>query len=206
MLQVSQNTRAHEDNVPGNRSWKWASRGEEQFYSPVAEAVVVVESFELELGDVAAAPDTAAFVALDTLEIALVSPATVFAPAIAELGAVVALAEAGQLAADGNFTLTLCRIVVSDSISLHFIGAGKQICKNLRITQLDGDVKRFYTARSVYYQINVAFERRNLTGLVFGRALIFDTTRDTGNPSGVGAKSVQLDTLRKHRTAGLSFK
>ena len=33
---------------------------------------------------------------------------------------------------------------------LHFIGAGKQICKNLRITQLDGDIKRFYTVRSVW--------------------------------------------------------
>ena len=127
---------------------------------------MVVESPELELEDVASAPDTAPFAASDTLEIALVSPATVFVPAIAELGAAVALAEAGQLAADGNFTLTLCRIVVSDSIPLHFIGAGKQICKNLRITQLDCDIKRFYTARSAWYQVTVAFERRNLTSLV----------------------------------------
>ena len=107
---------------------------------------MVVESPELELEDVAWAPDTAPFEEPDTLEIALVSPATVFAPAMAELDAAVALAEAGQLAADGNFTLTLCRIVVSDSISLHFIGAGKHICQNLRVTQLDGDIKRFYTA------------------------------------------------------------
>ena len=96
--------------------------------------VVVVESPELELEDVASAADTAPSVALDTLEIALVSPATVFVPAMAELGATVALAEVGQLAADGNFTLTLCRIVVSDSVSLHFIGAVKHLCKHLRIT------------------------------------------------------------------------
>ena len=107
---------------------------------------MVAGSPELELEDVAWALDTASFVVPDTLETALVSPATVLAPAMAELGAAVALAEAGQLAADGNVTLTLCRIVVNDSISLHFIGAGKQICKNLRVTQLDGDIKRFYTA------------------------------------------------------------
>lgn len=95
---------------------------------------MVVGYPELELEGVAWAPDTAPFVAPDTLEIALVSPATLFAPTMAELGAAVALAEAGQLAADGNFTLTLCRTVVSNWISLHFIDAGKQICKDLRIT------------------------------------------------------------------------
>ena len=81
---------------------------------------MVAGSPELELEDVAWAPETAPFVVPDTLETALVSPATVLAPAVAELdGAAVALAEAGQLAADGNFTLTLCRIVVSNSIPLH---------------------------------------------------------------------------------------
>ena len=145
MLQVSQNTRAHKNNKPGNRNLEQTSKEEEYFYLPVAEVVVVVGSPELELEDVAWSPDTATFVAPDTLEIALVSPATVFTPTMVELGAAVALAEAGQLAADGNFTLTLCRTVVSNSISLHFIDAGKQISKDLRITQLDSDIKRFYS-------------------------------------------------------------
>ena len=144
MLQVSQKTRAHKDNGPGNRGLEQTSKGEEYFYLPVAEVVVVVRSPELELEDVAWSPDTATFVAADTLEIALVSPARVFAPAMAELGAAVALAEAGQLAADGNFTLTLCRTVISNLISLHFIDAGKQIFKDSRITQLDSDIKGFY--------------------------------------------------------------
>ena len=82
--------------------------------------MVVAESPELGLEGVASAPDTVPFVGPDTLEIALVWPATVLAPATAELGAAVALAEAGQLAADGNFTLTLCRIVVNDSIPFAF--------------------------------------------------------------------------------------
>ena len=56
-------------------------------------------------------PETALAVA------AVVPPAlaATLLPAIAELAATVALADAGQEAADGNFTLTLCRVVVSES-------------------------------------------------------------------------------------------
>ena len=55
------------------------------------------------------------------LEPVLVPLATVFPPAEAELAAAVALAEAGQDAADGNFTLTLCTVVVSKMKVLHLL-------------------------------------------------------------------------------------
>lgn len=78
-------------------------------YSPVA----VVEVPE----DVDSAPETALIIAADAPE-AVVVPlalATVPPPAMAELAAAVTLAEAEQLAADGNITLTLCRVAVSRS-------------------------------------------------------------------------------------------
>ena len=76
------------------------------FNLPVAKVVPVVETPIVELEDVPSAPETALAV-VDTLEVAVVSPATVCPPAMAELAAPVALAEAGQDAADGNFTLTV---------------------------------------------------------------------------------------------------
>ena len=58
-----------------------------------------------------------------------------FSPAGAELAAAVAPAEAGQLAADGNFTLTLYKGVVSKLRVLHFLEAGKHVC-NLQVLRL----------------------------------------------------------------------
>lgn len=77
----------------------------------------------MELEDVISAPETSLVVAADTLEVAAVPPEAVFAPAIGELAAAVAPAEAGQLAADGNFMLTLCRLVVSNLRVSSFLGA-----------------------------------------------------------------------------------
>lgn len=74
---------------------------------PVAE-VEVAETPEAELDDVVSAPETALFVAADALRPVVLSPAlaALFPPATAELAAV-ALAEEGQLAADGSLTLTV---------------------------------------------------------------------------------------------------
>ena len=58
-----------------------------------------------------------------------------FPPATAELAAAVAPAEAGQLAADGNFTLTLYKGIVSKLRVLHFLEAGKHVC-NLQVLRL----------------------------------------------------------------------
>lgn len=84
-------------------------------YVPVADVGVLADAPEIEPEDVASAPETVPVVAADTLEVAVDSPATELPPAVAELAVAVAPAEAGQLAADGNFTLTLCRILVSKS-------------------------------------------------------------------------------------------
>lgn len=82
---------------------------------PVAEVGVVVDTPEREPEVVATAPETVPVVAPDTLEVAVDSPATELPPAMAGLAVAVAPVEAGQLAADGSFTLTLCRILVSKS-------------------------------------------------------------------------------------------
>lgn len=76
-------------------------------HPPVAEIVVAVETPEAQIEVV---PETALAVA------AVVPPAlaTTLPPAMAELAATVALAEAGQEAADGNFTLTLGGVLVSE--------------------------------------------------------------------------------------------
>ena len=68
-------------------------------------------------------------VAEDALEAAVVPPvlATVFPSATAELAAAVALAEAGQLAAEGSSTWTLC-VVVSVLRFGTFVGARICIC------------------------------------------------------------------------------
>ena len=86
-------------------------RENEQLYLPVAEIEVVVEAPGVEIGDVASALPAVPAVAADILELAVVPPATVLPPAMVELADAVALA--GQLAADGKFTFTLCRVVVS---------------------------------------------------------------------------------------------
>ena len=77
-------------------------------HPPVAEVAVAVEAPEAEIEVV---PKTALAVA------AVVPPAlaATLPPAMAELAATVALAEAGHEAADGNFTLTLGGVFVSDS-------------------------------------------------------------------------------------------
>lgn len=115
MLQVLQDTRLHGGNGP-KISRCGIQKKYENNHSPVA-AEVVVEASEAELEDVVSAPETALVVAADALEAAVLSPAlaTLFPPATVELAAAVVLAEAGQLAADGSFTLTLYRILVSES-------------------------------------------------------------------------------------------
>ena len=84
---------------------------EENIYSPVAEVAVAVEAVEAPEAELEVVPETALAVE------AVVPPAlaATVLPAVAELAATVALAEAGQEAADGNFTLTLCKFVVSES-------------------------------------------------------------------------------------------
>lgn len=79
--------------------------------SPVAE----VEAPAAEIEDIDSAPEAALFAGADALEAAVASPAlaAVFPPATTELAAAVAPVEAGQDAADGNATLTLCRIIVN---------------------------------------------------------------------------------------------
>lgn len=116
---------------PEHRSQEQAKN----MYSPVA----VFEVPEVNPEDVDSVPETALAVAADAPEAAVAPPAlaTVPAPAMAELAAAVTLADTGQLAADGNFTLTLCRVTVnnlgfvdsqSGELSLRFLGA-----KDLRI-------------------------------------------------------------------------
>ena len=68
---------------------------------------MVVETPEVVLDEVAPAAEAALVIAADTLEVAAVPPATEFPSAVAELVAPVAIAEAGQDAADGSFTLTV---------------------------------------------------------------------------------------------------
>ena len=62
---------------------------------------------------------------------------------------------------------------------------------DIRITELDGDIQGFYKTRSVRYLIHVMFERRIPTFLIRRGTLVFYAARDTGNPSGVGARYVQ---------------
>lgn len=76
---------------------------------------MITDAPEIEPEVVATAPETVSVVAADTLEVAVDSPATELPPAMVGLAVAVAPAEAGQLAADGSFTLTLCRILVSKS-------------------------------------------------------------------------------------------
>ena len=107
MLQLSQDTGGHESNGTQRiaiRKERKDRRKNGRFHLPVA--VEEDEDPELELGDVV---EPALVIAADRLEVAVVWPATVLPPAMAELAAPVAPAEAGQLAADGNFTLTLCK-------------------------------------------------------------------------------------------------
>ena len=101
---------------------------------PGEEVVLVVEDPDVELEEVVSVPETALAVAADmltvaadTLELLVVPLATVSPPAEAELAAAVAPAEAGQDAADGNFTLTLCTIVVSKLNGLHLLRAATSL-------------------------------------------------------------------------------
>lgn len=89
-----------------------------EHHSPVAD-VLVVEPPVAELDDVVSAPETALVVTAD----AVVLPpalAALLPPPTAELTAAVALADAGQLAADGSFTLTLYKMIVSGSSFCEF--------------------------------------------------------------------------------------
>ena len=74
---------------------------------PGEGVVLVVEAPGVEVEEVVPARETAPVDTAETLELVVVPLAAVFPPAEAELDAAVALAEAGQDAADGNFTLTL---------------------------------------------------------------------------------------------------
>lgn len=112
MLQLQRDNRDHKGNGLGIGVRK-GKKEQENLYLPVADVGVLADAPEAEPEDIATALETLPVVAADTLDVAVDSPATELSPAMAELAVAVAPAEAGQLAADGNFTLTLCRVLIS---------------------------------------------------------------------------------------------
>lgn len=96
------------ENWP-RQSQSGRSEERENIHSPVAEVVILLEVPEAGPEDVVWAPETAPVVAADALEAAPVPPALA-----AELTGAVAPAEAGHEAAEGNTTLTLCQVAVSE--------------------------------------------------------------------------------------------